>query len=65
MATNNSVTIIPGKASSIATALRGHINASLSYMRLGEIDMMEESIGQMRRDMSTLERELRLVVKEA
>lgn len=62
---NNTVTIIPGKASSLATALRGHINASLSYMRLGENDLMEESIQCMRRDMTALERELRLVVKEA
>lgn len=63
--TNTNVTIIPGKASSLATALRGHINASLSYMRLGEDDLMEESIKCMRRDMTALERELRLVVKEA
>lgn len=63
MATSTNITIIPGKASSIATALRGHINAVLAYMRLGEVELMEESIKSMRRDMVSLEREARLVTE--
>lgn len=62
MATATNVTIVPGKASSLATALRGHINSTLAYMRIGEPDLMEESIKSMRRDMTALEREVRLVV---
>lgn len=62
MATNNNVTIIPGRASSLATALRGHINAVLAYMRIGDADLMEEAIRQMRRDMTSLETEVRLSV---
>lgn len=60
--TTNQVTIVPGKASSLATALRGHINATLAYMRVGEPDLMEAEIKLMRRDMTALEREVRLVV---
>lgn len=63
MATSTNITIVPGKASSIATALRGHINAVLAYMRLGEVELMEESIKSMRRDMVSLEREARLVTE--
>lgn len=59
---NNNVTIVPGKASSLATALRGHVNAVLAYMRLGEVDLMEESIKCMRRDMTALETECRLTL---
>lgn len=62
MANNNNVTIIPGRASSLATALRGHINAVLAYMRIGDADLMEEAIRQMRRDMTSLETEVRLSV---
>lgn len=62
MANNNNVTIVPGKASSLATALRGHVNAVLAYMRLGEVDLMEESIKAMRRDMTALETECRLTL---
>ena len=62
--TNTNVTIVPGKASSLATALRGHINSTLAYMRLGEVDLAEDSIKSMRRDMTALEREVRLVLME-
>ncbi len=60
MSNNNSVTIVPGRASSIATALRGHINAVLAYSRIGDEELTEEAIGQMRRDVTALEREIRL-----
>jgi hypothetical protein len=63
MGKSNNVVIVPGKASSLATALRGHVNATLAYMRLGEEEMMEESIKAMRRDMVSLEREVRFVIK--
>ncbi len=59
---NNNVTIVPGKCSSLATALRGHVNSTLAYMRLGEADLMEESIKAMRRDMTALETECRLAL---
>ena len=60
MSNNNSVTIVPGRASSIATALRGHINAVLAYSRIGDEELTGEAIGQMRRDVTALEREIRL-----
>lgn len=56
------VTITPGKASSLATALRGHINAVLAYMRIGDDELMEEAIKCMRRDVTALEREVRINV---
>lgn len=55
------VTIIPGRMATLATALRGHINTSLAYSRTGDADMLEESIKCMRRDMTRLEAELRQV----
>lgn len=63
MATNN-VTIVPGRASSLATALRGHINAVLAYMRIGDADLTEEAIANMRRDLTMFETEVRLNIKE-
>ena len=54
------VVVVPGKVATLATALRGHINTSIAYMRLNEPDLMEESIRSMRRDVTSLERELRL-----
>lgn len=57
------VTIIPGKASSLATALRGHINATLAYMRIGNEELMEAEIASMRRDLTSLEREVRLIME--
>ena len=60
MATSSNVTIIPGRASSFASALRGHINAVLAYMRVGDEDLMERAIKDMRKDMTSLEREARL-----
>lgn len=66
MATNNDTTthvvVVPGKASSLATALRGHINSTLAYMRIGDGELMEQSIKDMRRDMTALEREVRFVL---
>jgi hypothetical protein len=64
-ANNTNVTIIPGKASSLATALRGHINAVLAYMRVGEPELTEEAIAAMRRDLTMFETEVRLNIKEA
>lgn len=58
------VKIIPGRANSIATALRGHISAVLAYMRMDNAELMEESIRCMRRDMTIFEREVRLNVEE-
>ena len=52
------------KAASTATALRGHINAVLAYMRLDKEELCEEAIRNMRRDMTNLEREVRLCFEE-
>jgi hypothetical protein len=43
--------------------MRGHLNAVLAYMRLGEDELMEEAIKGLRRDLTALETEARLVVK--
>lgn len=62
MATNSTVTIIPGRAATLATALRGHLSTTLAYMRTGDSDLMEESIIAMRRDLTRFENEVRKVV---
>ena len=36
------------------------INAALAYSRIGDEELTEEAIGQMRRDVTALEREIRL-----
>lgn len=64
MATTSNVTIVPGRASSLATALRGHINAVLAYMRIGDANLTEEAIANMRRDLTMFETEVRLNIKE-
>ena len=64
MAKTNMTIVAPTKAASLATALRGHINAVLAYMRLNEEDLCEEAIRGMRRDMTNLEREVRLSFSE-
>jgi hypothetical protein len=64
MATSNNVTIVPGRASSLATALRGHINAVLAYMRIGDSKLTEKAIADMRRDLTMFETEVRLNIKE-
>ena len=58
--TTPSVRVVPGRASNMATALRGHINAVLAYMRMGDADLTEEAIRSMRRDLTSFEREVRL-----
>lgn len=63
--TKTNLTIISSsKAASLATALRGHINAVLAYMRLDEEELCEDAIKNMRRDMTSLEREVRLSFSE-
>jgi hypothetical protein len=64
MAKTNLTIVAPSKAASLATALRGHINAVLAYMRLDEEDLCEDAIKNMRRDMTSLEREVRLSFSE-
>lgn len=62
MATANTVVIVSGRMNCIATALRGYINTTLSHARMGDLDLMEESIKSMRRELTALETECRLVV---
>ena len=61
--TTTNVTIQPGKMSSCATMLRGYVNVILSSARLGDEDSLEQAIKDMRRSVTNLEREARLVVK--
>lgn len=58
--TTTNVRIIPGRAANMATALRGHINVVLAYMRIGDADLTEEAIRSMCRDLTSFEREVRL-----
>ncbi len=64
MASSNSITIVPGKAASLATVLRGYINVAMGSMRVKDADSMEKAIADMRRTMTALETELRLNVQE-
>lgn len=59
------VNIVPGRMTSRATALRACINEVCSYARTGDGDDLEDAIKRMRRNMTRLETEARLNVKEA
>lgn len=52
------VKIVASRANSIATALRGHISAALSYYRVGEYGLMNEALTEMQRDAAMLELEM-------
>lgn len=65
MNTTTNVSIIPGRMTSYATALRACINEVCSYARTGEKADMEDAISRMRRNVTRLETEARLNVKEA
>lgn len=60
MATN--VIIISGRMNSYATALRACINEVTSFARTGDDDDLEDAISRMRRNLTRLETEARLVV---
>jgi len=67
MATANTTTnviIQPGRMSSRATALRACINEVCSYARTGDDEDLEDAIKRMRINLTRLETEARLVVKE-
>lgn len=57
---SNKVIIVPARVSTLAMALRSHINAVLAYARMGDGDLTEEAIRSMRRDMTSFEREIRI-----
>jgi len=61
--TTTNVVIIPGMANTFATAMRGHLNAALAYMRAGDSDCMEQAIKELRSDLVRFEREVRLNVR--
>lgn len=65
MLTTTTVNIVPGRMTSRATALRACINEVCSYARTGDGDDLEDAIKRMRRNMTRLETEARLNVKEA
>lgn len=62
MATATNVIIQPGRMASRATALRACINEVTSYARTGDADDLEDAIKRMRRNLTRLETEARLVV---
>lgn len=62
--TTTNITIKPGRMSSHATALRACVNEICSYARTGYVDDLEDAIKRMRLNMTRLETEARLVVKE-
>lgn len=62
--TVTNITIRPGRMSSRATALRACVNEVCSYARTGDEDDLEDAIRKMRINMTRLETEARIVVKE-
>ena len=64
MGTTTNITIRPGRMSSRATALRACVNEVCSYARTGDEDDLEDAIRKMRINMTRLETEARIVVKE-
>lgn len=62
--TVTNITIRPGRMSSRATALRACVNEVCSYARTGDVDDLEDAIRKMRINMTRLETEARIVVKE-
>lgn len=63
-ATTTTVNIVPGRMASRATALRACINEVCSYARTHDEDDLEDAIKRMRREVTRLEREARLNVRE-
>lgn len=61
MATTN-VVIIPSRMNSYATALRACINEVTSFARTGDDEDLEDAIARMRRQVTRLETEARLIV---
>ena len=59
MTTN--ITLVPGRMTSRATALRACINEVCSYARTNDGDDLEDAIKRMRINMTRLETEARLV----
>lgn len=50
MSENINVTIVTTKVNTIATAMRAHINSTLSYRKLGEVEKMNKEIDSLRKD---------------
>lgn len=63
--TVTNITIRPGRMSSRATALRACVNEVCSYARTGDEDDLEDAIRKMRINMTRLETEARIVVRES
>lgn len=57
-----SVTISPSRMSSYASAARGYLTQICSYARTGDADDLEDTIKHLRREVTRLETEARLVV---
>lgn len=62
--TTTNITIRPGRMSSRATALRACINEVCAYARTGDEADLVDAIKRMRVNLTRLETEARLVVKE-
>lgn len=65
MGTTTNVSIVPGRMANHATALRACINQVCAYARMGNVDDLEDAIKHMRVNVTRLETEARLNVKEA
>lgn len=63
MATTTNVVIIPGRMNSYATVVRACINEVTSFARTGNTDDLEDAIARMRRNLTRLETEARLVAE--
>ena len=59
--TTASITLVPGRMANRATALRACINEVCSYARSNDDTDLEDAIARMRRNMTRLETEARLV----
>lgn len=62
MANTTNISIIPGRMSSYATAVRACVNEVCAFARTGDGKDLEDAIARMRRNITRLETEARLNV---
>lgn len=58
--TTTNITLVPGRMTSRATAVRACINEVCSYARTQDSDDLEDAIRRLRRNLTRLETEARL-----
>lgn len=64
MAEVTNVQVIPSRPSNLATAIRGHLNASLAYMRMDMESEMEAEFDSIDMCLEMLKEQARLRVAE-